>query len=565
MAHSIVVALAASLFAALPGPSAWAQERDLREVLRARIETAGIPLNLTARGALIRAIVTLPAFYEYRAYEPAWVDRSGPRSVARELLEALVEASHAGLRSEDYHSREIESAIVELEDARTHGRIPATGALVDLELLLTDAFLVLGSHLAAGRVDPETLDPQWVAARRRADMVSVLESATESTSVGAALLSLEPQSPGYRRLKASLARYRALSAGGGWAPLPGGASLSRGDRDPRVADLRARLAAEGDLRSGAHELPNPTDSPASHVFDAEVERALLKFQRRNGLAPDGRLGPSTLQALNVSAEDRVRQIELNLERWRWLPDSLGRRFVIVNAADFVLDVVEDGDTVLSMRAIVGRRYRKTPVFSDELSYLVLSPFWHVPRSLAIQDQIPLIRRDPGYFQRVGMRVLAGQAGDAREIDPATVDWNAVTARNFPYRLRQDPGPQNALGMVKFMFPNRFNVYLHDTPSRELFSRDRRDFSSGCIRLEAPLDLAVYLLRADPTWSRERIERDARGGVERTVQLPDRVPIHILYWTAWVTPSGEVYFREDIYDRDGPLAVALREPATREDR
>ena len=267
--------------------------------------------------------------------------------------------------------------------------------------------------------------------------------------------------------------------------------------------------------------------------------------------------------MNAPVEDRLRQIELNMERWRWLPQDLGRRHVIVNIAGFDVDVVDAGSVVMSMRAMVGRTYRRTPVFSGSMTYLVLAPFWHVPHSLAVRDQLPLIRRDRQHFSRLGIRVFQGWGADAAEIDPSSVDWSTVTARDFPYRLRQDPGPLNALGRVKFMFPNKFNVYLHDTPSRELFDRPQRDFSSGCIRVERPIELAEFLL-AGTDWSRERIEASIERRREQTIPLSEPVAVHILYWTAWVETDGTLHFRRDIYERDERLANALRAEAPTDD-
>ena len=230
----------------------------------------------------------------------------------------------------------------------------------------------------------------------------------------------------------------------------------------------------------------------------------------------------------------------------------------MNIAAFRVDVVESVETVLTMRAIVGRAYRRTPVFSDTVRYLVLNPSWNVPHSIAVNDKLPLIRQDPGYLERYGYRLYRGWGANAARVDPDTVDWSRITARNFPYRLYQEPGPHNALGRIKFMFPNRFDVYLHDTPERQLFQRTTRTFSSGCIRVERPRDLAGYLLRGAPSWTPDRIDRVLAAGTETTVSLPEPVPIHIQYWTAWAEGDGTVHFRPDIYDRDDSLDRALRE-------
>jgi murein L,D-transpeptidase YcbB/YkuD len=247
-----------------------------------------------------------------------------------------------------------------------------------------------------------------------------------------------------------------------------------------------------------------------------------------------------------------------MERWRWLPQDLGTRHIVVNIPGFELQVMEDGRPVLTMRAIVGRHYRRTPVFSATMTYLVLSPVWHIPPNLAVQDKLPLIRKDMNFLVEENIKVFQGWGVDAREIDPKSIDWSAVSARNFGFRLRQEPGPKNALGRVKFMFPNRFNVYIHDTPAHELFEQASRAFSSGCIRIQKAMDLAEYLLRGDPAWSREKIIASAGRDMEQTVRLPESIPVHLQYWTAWVGGDGTLQFRPDIYGRDDRVFQALQE-------
>jgi murein L,D-transpeptidase YcbB/YkuD len=308
-----------------------------------------------------------------------------------------------------------------------------------------------------------------------------------------------------------------------------------------------RLEASGDLA---------TDEMTGEIFDEALEEAVKRFQGRHGLAVDGVVGPRTLQALNRTAEEHLRLIKVNMERWRWLPRSLGDRFIRVNIADFDMELVEAGERIMEMRVMVGKDYRRTPVFSDVMTYLVINPYWNVPRSLAVEDKLPLIKQDPAYLAGQKMKVLSGWGADAREIDPLTIDWSEVTPETFTWRLRQDPGPKNALGQIKFMLPNKFNVYLHDTPSREAFDRPDRALSSGCIRLEKPIQLAEYLLRGYPEWTRPAILAAIEDGKEQTIRLLEPIPVHILYCTAWVEDTGEVNFRRDIYGRDTAVADAL---------
>jgi len=542
---TFILAIAVSLLAADGRAQGLADA--VQEALRNRIEAAGTPPALKVRGRPIYAVQALPTFYERRTYRPAWSDDGGPRPTALALLRAVREADLEGLRPADYHLAAIEELLRD-GAGRRGGRRWTVTALVELDLLLTDAFLIYASHLLSGRVNPETIDAQWIASRRERDIAAVLAEAIESGRIAESLRGLLPEHPGYHRLRDALARYRAIAAAGGWPTVPEEAKLATGERGPRVTALRQRLAV--------------TDSSIAakgDEFDADLEEAVRRFQRRHGLDVDGAVGPATLAALNVSVEERIRQIELNLERWRWLPQELGERYLIVNIANFELDVVEAGRTVLTMRVVAGRPYRRTPVFSDQMTYLVFNPYWHVPRNLAVQDILPQIQSDTTYLGRQGMRVFRpSESGGLEEINPKTIDWAQVTAENFDLQLRQDPGPTNALGRVKFMFPNRFNVYLHDTPTRSLFERSARDFSSGCIRIEKPIELVEYVMAGDSTWTRDRIMAAIATGSEETVRLPQPQPVHLLYWTAWAEDDGSIQFRRDVYNRDASLYAELQE-------
>jgi L,D-transpeptidase YcbB len=348
-----------------------------------------------------------------------------------------------------------------------------------------------------------------------------------------------------------LAHYRTIASHSGWPQVPAGPTMQMGDHDPRVKILRQRLWVTEELPHTAAK-----EGKDAEWFDDAVEKAVRRFQQRYGLQADGVVGASTLAALNVPVEARMRQIAVNMERWRWLPRQLGRRYILVNIARFSLEVIEDAKPVMSMRIIVGKPYQSTPVFNAAMTHLVVNPSWHVPPSIAKEEILPLLRRDPGYLVRQNMRVSQGGGG---ETDPRSINWLQVSAGNFPYRLRQVPGANNPLGRVKFLFPNQFSVYLHDTPNPELFSRTVRTFSHGCIRIEKPIDLAIYLLRDDPSWSRGKIRQAIARGLERTVSLPAAVPVYLLYWTAWVDEDGVVHFRDDIYQRDTSLEKALFGP------
>lgn len=518
----------------------------LEAELRSRIEAGVAAGELRAAGERLHGGEALLAFYEDRLHRPVWIGPEGAAPEAREFQAILRQAYRDGLRPEDYHVPVLDSLLAAL-GGEDPGEVRRR---IDVDLLLTDAFLLFGAHLLAGRVDPVTVEPNWTAARAGVDMAEVLERALEEDGVRGALYTLRPRSPRYEALRATFVRYREIAEAGGWGTVAPGETLDPGASDPRVPALRDRLRASGDLLSG---VPEPADP---ELYDDALAEAVRAFQARHGLEPDGRVGRGTTAQLNVSAEARLRQLEVNLERWRWLPPDLGERYFIVNIPGFSVSVVEEGEEVFRLRAIVGRAYRQTPVFSATMTYLALAPYWNVPPGIAANDQLPRIRQDPGYV--AAQRMVLFDVATNRPADPHAVSWAGMTGTEFNrrFRLRQEPGAQNALGNVKFMFPNRHNVYLHDTPARELFDRTVRDFSSGCIRVERALDLAHHLLAADPAWTPERIRQVVAGGRERAVTLPRPYQVHLQYWTAWVEEDGTIQFREDIYDRDSRVLRAL---------
>jgi len=385
---------------------------------------------------------------------------------------------------------------------------------------------------------------------QKADLVALLKTALDSNDVRKALENATSDHEGYARLRRVLAHYRGIAERGGWGKLVGKQKMAKRDSGERILALRNRLIHSGDFGS--------KESPEGDLFDDELENAVRRFQGRHGLAQDGVVGPATLEALNVPVEERIRQIEVNMERWRWLPQTLGTRYLLVNIANFELGVMEDSRRVMSLRAIVGKPYQRTPAFNAEMTYLVLNPYWNVPSDIARKEMVPLIKKDLEYLRKNSIRVFSGRNSARKEVDPADLDWSSFTSGYFPYFLRQDAGSKNALGSMKFMFPNRFNVYLHDTPDKGLFNRTVRQFSHGCIRIEKALELAEYLLAKDSRWTRETLLESLNVSVDRAIRIPDPIEVYILYWTAWVDEDGTVQFRNDIYGRDKPLAEALEE-------
>ena len=340
-------------------------------------------------------------------------------------------------------------------------------------------------------------------------------------------------------LESALAHYRQLAAQGGWPQVPVGPALHEGDMDERLPLLRERLVASSDL---------PASASQGVLFDEILTEAVRRFQARHGLTADGVVGTKTLTELNVPISKRIRQLAASLERCQPLPSLLEPRHILVNIADFTLKLYEDGKLRLSMPVIVGKTYRQTPVFNGRISSLVLNPTWEVPHSIATKDLLPKIKKNPGYLRKSDIRVFLGW-NPGTEIDSAGVDWTSLSPSRFPYRLRQEPGPANALGRVKFLFPNPYDVYLHDTPSRDLFQKDDRTFSSGCIRLARPLDLAVYLLQGTPLGSMEALTAAIASDKTQSIPIPSPIAVYMAYMTAWVDRDGTVQFRRDIYNRD----------------
>jgi murein L,D-transpeptidase YcbB/YkuD len=475
-------------------------------------------------------------------FSPLWSERQN----TDELLDFLKQVQLEGLNPEDYHLSKLESLKVKIVSAVE----PDPEDLAELELLLTDSYLLLSSHLGSGKVNSVTIDPLWHAAKRNPDInwTDFAENTLKNGTVGKTLDSLTPKHKEYANLKKALEKYLKIQDSGGWLPFKTDLrKLEKGINHPDVALLRQRLCVT--------QREIPYDSLNADYFDDLLNEQVLIFQMRNGLTPDGIIGNKTIEALNIPVEERLASIRANLERWRWLSDDLGDRYIKVNIANFQLLLIENGRTIFQTEAIVGKAYRKTPVFSSRMTYLVLNPDWTIPPNILRNDIIPAVINDPDYLLKRGMKMIGS---DGAEIDPGGIDWKNAAVQGFSHIIRQDPGPDNALGLVKFMFPNQHNVYIHDTPSRELFSETERTFSSGCIRINQPMELAKILLDGNEGWDESRIRSTLEEKQTRTVNLQRPVPVHLLYLTAWADDEGIVYFRRDIYKRDEPLLSALRQ-------
>jgi len=548
-----------------PGPLSEAAPRGSPLESEVRAWVKEVPKE--ASGAFLR-------FYEGRGWRPAWFTAEG-RALpqASRFVAALCDAETEGLRPERYHRAALDEALRQRAAEGNEGE-----AWVPLELRLTSSFLTYATHLLGGQVRARG-GPQADGV----EVGQVLEAALASGRVVEVLRGLSPQQEGFVKLRAALSRYRGLAAAGGWPQVPEGGTLKPGMRDARVAVLRQRLRVTGELKAPLEErmldlgeegvgvaavlegvlqravreeetVPVEPLPPPEDFFDAEVEAAVKAFQRRHGLKADGSVGKETLAALRVPVEERITQLLVNLERWRRAPRDLGTRYVLVNLPAFELEAVAGGQPVLRMRVVIGAQDWQTPIFDDAVEYLELNPEWHVPNGILTKEVLPKLQEDAGAAARLGLQVVERATGAI--IDPTSVDWSAQVEGPLPYRFAQAPGASNPLGRVKFMFPNRYAVYLHDTPNRAAFEETSRAFSHGCVRVEEPLRLAAFLLQGHESWTEETLAAALDGKTPRRVVLPQPVPVHLLYWTAFVDAEGAVNFRPDLYRQDGAVRRAL---------
>lgn len=499
------------------------------------IEAAGVRLS---QPELVRAT------YQSTGYRPIWTKGSYLPARSKAFVEFLRSSTipikgHAG-----YHIERIQSLL----DNSRPGVFALFQSNVDLELLLTDAFLELGSHLQNGAVDPHATHPEWFChppnQRNNADIIA----ASKASNVVQALHRLEPSDSRSIGLRKALEDYCRIKKCGGWPRVPDGPMLQTGDHDERVTLLRKRLQISGDLAAGA-----PIQSA---TFDADLAQALSGFQARHTLRESGMLDAATLKELNTSVEKRVLQIELNLERLRWLPRKMADRHIFVNVAACTLELIDNDAPVLTKKAIVGGTAHKTVLLTDAVFSLEINPIWDVPYSIIYNEMLSDIKNDPNWLDTEGFRLMQGLTNPT-DVNPNAIDWNTVDLKKMNYRIFQNPGPKNPMGYVKFLMPNKYDILVHDTSRRELFQNDRRTLSHGCIRLEKPLELASHLLGSDPKENDRVLHEAVESGTTQLFQLPHAVPIYIHYLTAWPDHQGKPHFCRDVYKVDKAIAGVLK--------
>jgi L,D-transpeptidase YcbB len=529
--------------------------RQMDVALRAVLESERRPAFVTADAEGTALWKQARTFYEQREFAPAWIQDAAPKSQMDDLVAALREAEREGLDPDLYGATLIEERRAEASKGflTRQGFDPEEAGRLDV--WLTYVYLKYASDLASGISDLASADRTWHIKADKFDPLAQLTEALEKDRVTASLRDLLPEHREYTALRDALAEYRKLAGDGGWPEVPKNLRLKPGQKHTAVHTLARRLAATGDYTGRVPGEDPEGDGQEPVVYGEDLQEAVKQFQARHGLAAAGLVGAETVAALNVPVAARIRQIELNLERWRWLPRDLGDRYILVNVPEMRLRVHENGRIPLSMNVVVGTKETQTPIFTDEMSYLVFSPYWNVPDSIAQGETLPGMIQDPAYLARNNMEIIdaSGQA-----IDPALLDPESLEN----YRFRQRPGRGNSLGLVKFMFPNQFNVYLHDTPATSLFTRANRAFSHGCVRLSEPVALAQYVLRDQREWDAAAIEAAMHSGTEKTVKLTEKLPVYLGYWTASVDEEGLLHFRDDIYGIDAGQRARLTERMNR---
>ena len=546
MIHKLVLKLYKNILKTLPNLFMFLfaiSNISASEILEKYLSEAQKGIHLSLNDEKLYSTVLIKDFYAEKKYEIVWVKNNNLEKPLK-MLNVINMMEHEGLNPLDYHLNSISKLLQNIEDEDFSNE----ENLVALDIFLTDAFFMISSHLHLGKINPETLKTEWNIRRNRAeiDFKYQLESALKTSKISTIINSIAPQDISYQLLKEELRQKKRLLIGEGWKSIKIKESIKPLVQHDNIPTLRKRVY---NLNNVFINLESITDST---FYDSTMVELVKNIQLIHGLNADGVIGQNTIDALNMDIADRIKIIAVNLERHRWLPHNIENEHIWVNIADFKLNYIKDKDTVANLRVVVGKDYRKTPVFYAKMNHLVFSPTWTVPPTIFRNDILPALRQNANYLNEKNMIVIDR---NGNKINSSKINWNEVTASNFPYMIRQQPGKDNALGGVKFMFPNTYHVYIHDTPSKNLFTREIRNFSSGCIRVEKPDELAMKILADDKNWSIDKVRNAMFTGKEKRVNLTNHIPVYITYFTAWANNRG-INFRKDIYQRDDEIAKAL---------
>ncbi|HEV8128617.1 MAG TPA: L,D-transpeptidase family protein [Candidatus Eisenbacteria bacterium] len=531
IAASILIAVSPVGCGSQPAP------REVQGKLQTQVTSVVGKPGATVRGEPLLEREAVAKFYEARQYRSAWPSERS----SDDLLSAIQDVQADGLTPSDYHPDSIRKLLDEQKTAHD----PAIQA--DLDVLMTDAVAAIIDDMRYGRVRPASVNPAWNMDPREGapPLETELDKVVGADRVRTALQAERPKHFIYQGLVKALADLRKIESEGGWGTIPAGPTLKMGVRSDRVTALRERLQKSGELEAGRPA--NPTR------FDADVDRGVKLFQARHRLDEDGVVGKSVLAELNVPVAARIGQVRVNLERARWVLGGLDNDFVLVNLPAFKAYLIRGGRNIWESRIVIGQEARQTPSFRATMQTVVFNPDWTVPPTILAEDVLDGMKQGKNVLAEKRLQVYDK---DGNEVSPSSIDWDNASADNFPYTLKQDPGEDNALGRVKFLFPNKYSIYLHDTPSKSLFESNKRTYSSGCIRIERPLDLAEILLSGQDGWDRAKMEQVIADGKTTNVDLEHRIPVVIVYWTVSVGASGEVRYTRDPYDLDAPLLGAL---------
>ena len=521
--------------------SFYAQQATIEEVMESKLVLDDSQEAIAINGKELYSQIELPRFYANREFEPAWTNKKNKT----DLIESIESAYDEGLDPKDYHLEQLKAYMEKSKKSKLNQTERA-----DMDLLMTDALILYASHLLEGKLEQSDLRKKWDVERNEgpSNPDSLLTVTLHNKNIKGTLDDFKPNHYMYNLMKFHLKKLRAEAENGGWPEVSEGETLKPGDSDERIIEIRQFLIAVGDLEE------KPVDD--EELFDEQLEEAVKKFQLRHKLTNDGVIGKGTIEQMKVPIEDRIDMIIINLERTRWIFQQPDSDFLLVNIAGFHVKRISDRQEVFDSRVIVGKYHKETPVFKGVMKYIVMNPTWTLPYSIATHETLPRLKKDPGYLAAKHMEVMDR---NGKILNSSTIDWSQYSAGNFPFIIRQKAGPWNALGEVKFIFPNKYSVYLHDTPSRGLFNRQDRAFSHGCIRTEDKWGLLMSLMDDPEVWNMDKINEILKSGKTTTINLPKPINIYLIYLTTAVDQENNLMFMKDIYKRDKAVLKAMKKP------